>query len=343
MNTQIDRNSLGGFDRQSTAGPAVALRLQPVPRPRYWRTLMVVGLILSIAAASRLSAQAASTGEPKHSPAFIEKMKHWQNEMSEKFSETFNALRKEDKSGDKSIAMVSVDLREKSDSYILRVHLPDRNVDQVEVTLENNSLSIMAPAEGKAALYQQTLTLTGLAAGAKPVIERRKADNLMIVTIPKAAAAPAEDKEPPTAESPVESWDRDVLDRMDRMHQEMNRIFKNAFQDFRSMPEHMGIFDEPRFGSSFVVQDEGDQYVVRAYLPERDLKDLKVNVQGKVLKIEAQAETTGERNETGAVSSYKAAYSQTLTLPGPVLSEKMKVDRKDGMVVVTLPKATAIR
>ena len=104
----------------------------------------------------------------------MEKMKHWQNEMSEKFSETFNALRKEDKGGDKSIATVSVDLREKNDSYILRMHLPDRDLEKVEVTLENNSLSIIAPAEGKAARYQQTLVLTGLAADAKPVIERQK-------------------------------------------------------------------------------------------------------------------------------------------------------------------------
>jgi HSP20 family protein len=305
--------------------------------------LLVAGLILSIAAAGKVSAQVTPADDSKKSPAFMEKMKHWQNEMSEKFSETFNALRKEDKGGDKSIAMVSVDLREKNDGYILRMHLPDRDLDQVEVTLENNSLSITAPAEGKAAHYQQTLVLTGLAADAKPAIERRKKDNLIIVTIPKSATAAAGDREEPTAESTMESWDRDVLDRMGRMHHEMDRIFKNAFQDFHHMPEHMGMFDEPRFGSSFVVQDDGDQYVIRAYLPERDLKDLKVKVEGKVLKIEAQAETTEEQKDKGAIASYKAAYSQTLTLPGPVLSEKMKVDRKDGMVVVTLPKATAIR
>lgn len=339
MNPQIDRNP----NRHDTAYIGITRRQTSIPLLHDHRTWMVVGLILSIAAAGSLSAQVASTGEPKHSPAFMEKMKHWQNEMSEKFSDTFNSLRKEVKGGDRSIAMVSVDLREKNDSYILRMHLPDRDLDQVEVTLENNNLSITAPAEGKAARYQQTLVLSGLAADAKPVIERRKKDNLMIVTIPKAATAPGENKEKPTAESTMESWDRDVLDRMGRMHHEMDRIFKNAFQDFHTMPEHMGMFDEPRFGSSFVVQDEGDQYVIRAYLPERDLKDLKVNVEGKVLKIEAQAETTEEQKDKGVVSSYKAAYSQTLTLPGPVLSEKMKVDRKDEMVVVTLPKATAIR
>lgn len=309
---------------------------------RYRRTLMVVGLILCIAAAGKLSAQVASTGDTKHSTGFVEKMKRWQNEMSDKFSETFNALRNENRNKEKSIAMVSVDLREGNDNYVLRLNLPDRNLEKIEVTLDGDNLSIVAPAEGKAARYEQTLVLTSVAMATKPVIERKPKENLVIVTIPKAPSASPDDKKkaPATAEQPEESWDRDVLEHMDRMHQEMDRIFKNAVEDFRAMPEHVGVFDEPRFGSSFVVHDEDGEYVVRAYLPERDLKDLKVTVEGQTLKIEAKAETSGDPKQKGVVSSYKAEYSQTLSLPGPVLQDGMKVDRKDGMVVVTLPKAT---
>jgi len=43
---------------------------------------------------------------------------------------------------------------------------------------------------------------------------------------------------------------------------------------------------------------------------------------------------------TAAPVTHKAAYSQLLTLPGPVQSEKMKVKKKEGMLVVTLSKAT---
>lgn len=351
MNTSKPHNLTGEliqpFPKRESAMSGITESYRFIPCPanksifRYRRTLMVIGLILCIAAASKLSAQVASTGEPKHPTGFVEKMKRWQNEMSDKFSETFNALRNESRNKDKSIAMVSVDLREGNDSYVLRLNLPDRDLEKIEVTLDGDNLSIVAPAEGKAARYEQTLVLTSVAMAAKPVIERKPKENLVIVTIPKAPSASPDDKKAPaTAGQPEESWDRDVLEHMDRMHQEMDRIFKNAFEEFRAMPEHVGVFDEPRFGSSFIVHDEDGEYVVRAYLPERDLKDLKVTVEGQTLKIEAKAETTGEEKQKGVVSSYKAEYSQTLSLPGPVRKDGMKVERKNGMVVVTLPKAT---
>ncbi len=68
---------------------------------------------------------------------------------------------------------------------------------------------------------------------------------------------------------------------------------------------------------------------------------MKVTVDdGRILKIEAEAEeTTGE--ESGAmVMKRKSSYSQHLTLPGPVDAEQLKVDRKDGMLVITVPKRT---
>lgn len=315
------------------------------PFVRYRRTVMVIGLMLIIAAADRMSAQVPDSSETKPSAGLVEKMKQWQNAMSEKFSETFNTLRKDNKSKEQAIAMASVNLREKSDGYILRLNLPDRDLAKVEVALENDNLSITAPAEGKAARYQQTIVLTGIAAGTKPVVERLPKQNLIVVTIPKAAAIPggADEKERPAAAAPLDDWDRDVLDRMGRMHEEMNRIFKNVFNDVDTLPDDPAFIDEPRFGSSFVVQDEGYQYVVRAYLPGRDLKDLKVTVEGRVLKIEAQAESTEKKEDQSTTSIYKAEYAQAITLPGPVLKEDMKVERKDGMVVVTLPKTTAIR
>ncbi|MEO7098952.1 MAG: Hsp20/alpha crystallin family protein [Luteolibacter sp.] len=37
--------------------------------------------------------------------------------------------------------------------------------------------------------------------------------------------------------------------------------------------------------------------------------------------------------------THKAEYMQILSLPGPVQVDKMKVDRKEGVLTVTLPKA----
>ena len=80
---------------------------------------------------------------------------------------------------------------------------------------------------------------------------------------------------------------------------------------------------------------------MRAYLPQRDMQNINVTVDDRTLKIEARDEVTSEKKDEPRAlhSTRKAAYAQVLTLPGPVQSDKMKVDKKEGMLVVTLPKA----
>ena len=80
---------------------------------------------------------------------------------------------------------------------------------------------------------------------------------------------------------------------------------------------------------------------MRAYLPERDAKDVKVTVDdGRILKIEAEAEETISEENGAMVMKRESSYSQHLTLPGPVDAEQLKVDRKDGRLGITVPKRT---
>ncbi len=163
-----------------------------------------------------------------------------------------------------------------------------------------------------------------------------------MVTVPKThdvAQASPEPTVPDPALLPLQDWDRDVLARMERMRREMDRIFDESFKEFRLVPEYKGIFDQSRFGSSVDLQEEGNNYVVRACLPDRDTKNVNVTVDGQTLKIEAKADETDKKQEKGAIISHKAQYSQWLTLPGPVKIDKMQVERKEGMILVTLPKA----
>ncbi|MDP9292632.1 MAG: Hsp20 family protein [Verrucomicrobiota bacterium] len=303
---------------------------------------LAVGLLtIGIALAAPFDATAVTTAEEKTVPdGFIQKMKKWEDEMSDKFRDTFKSLRKEDK--EQSIATASVDLREQKDSYTVRLNLPNRDLDKLTIKLEGDTLSIVAPAENKAWRYEQVVALNGVAPDATPTIERKQKDNLIVVTVPKASIAVSQGTPsaiPDPALMPLRDWDRDLIARMDQMRREMDRIFDESFRDFRLMPEYKGFFDEPRFGSSLDVQEVGENYVVRAYLPERDMKDVNVTVEGQALRIEAKAEETEKKDDKGILKSHKAHYSQLVTLPGPVKADKMTVDRKEGMLVVTVPKA----
>jgi HSP20 family molecular chaperone IbpA len=300
---------------------------------------LAAGLALG---ASFLSPVAVAADEARKSDkGFIEKMDQWQDKMSEKFRDTWKSLRGDDQGN--SVATASVDLREDKDNYTVRLNLPDRDLEKVEIKLEGETLRIVAPAETKAGGYEQTVTLDGADSTAGPKIERKQKDAMIVVTVPKSAVIAGKPLRtlPDPALLPLAEWDRDILARMDKMRREMDRVFEDAFREFRVAPEHKGFFDEPRFGSSVDLKEEGENYVVRAYLPDRDVQNINVTVEDRTLKIEAKEQEAAKKDdEAGTLhSTRKAAYSQILTLPGEVQSEKMKVEKKESMVVVTLPKA----
>jgi len=286
---------------------------------------------------------AAATGEANPDRKGLEKMEQWQNRMSEKFHDTWRGIRGASKA--KSIGTASVDLREDQDSYTVRLNLPDRDLEKVEVKLEGGSLRIVAPGEDKAGRYEQSIELAGVASHAEPKVERKQKDDMIVIMVPKhpslADGKPSLTLPDPSLLSPLSPWEAEVFARMQEMRQEMDRAFEDAFGEFRGSPDHQSFFDEPRFGSSLDLKEEGDHYVVRAWLPDRDMQEINVTVNERTLRIEAkEQETTEKADKAGGLhSTRKAAYSQTFTLPGPVQSDKMKVEKKKGMLVVTLPKA----
>lgn len=304
---------------------------------------LATGLVLGATFILTTALPASAADEAKNPrQRFTEKMEQWQNKMSEKFRDTWKDLRGSAKT--KSVATASIDLREDKDRYTVRLNLPDRDLEKVEIKLDGDTLRVVAPAGDKAGRYEQTITLAGADSAAAPKVERRQKDSLVVVTVPKSGAVAESSPSltlPDPSLLPMSDWDRDILARMEEMRRDMDRAFENAFRDFLGSSEHKGFFDEPRFGSLLDLKEEGDNYVVRAYLPDRDMQEINVAVQDRTLKIEAkEQESTKKDDKSRALhSTRKAAYSQILTLPGPVQSEKMKVEKKEGMLVVTLPKA----
>jgi HSP20 family molecular chaperone IbpA len=306
-----------------------------------WRKLVAVGastLIFTIGAVSAQDKQ----GEDA---TFTEKMKEWQEKMSDAVRDSWQRLGQG--SGAKnpdgsSVTAASVDFREQEDSYRLRLHFPERDLDKVQIDLSGETLRIVAPPEAKASRFEQIIHLENLAAGVTPQIERKPEDNLIFVTIPKSSGETATTT--PPGSPPANRWDDwedDVREQMSRLREEMDRIFGQAFSDLRHRPGFKEFLDEAQSGSWFNLQEEADKYVVRAYLPDRDINNVNVSVEGDVLKLEAQGEDTQQEQSDGSIISRKAQYSQVLSLPGPVQADKMTMERKENMLVVTLPKAPA--
>jgi len=134
---------------------------------------------------------------------------------------------------------------------------------------------------------------------------------------------------------PWESLHGDMM----RMRAEMDQAFDNAFRDF-----HARGFGEPVDEAKITLDQKGDNYVVTAQIPGADEKDIRVNLDGRLLSISSRIQGTEKQTaDNGQVTRrerYASSFERAFTLPGPVNATGMHTGFKDGVLTVTLPKAS---
>lgn len=265
-----------------------------------------------------------------------------ENRMDAVFADTFRGM------GtwfDQSTRANSVDLREQNDKYIARLYIPKGDNPKVDAKVENGVLHLTAQNEGtkdgaaESEHYEHYVTL------AKPVqadkVTVQKKDDVVVVSIPKstpsapavAAATPA----PATSASPAASptdWADTMLSQMNQMQARLNQSVRDVFQNDMSLGASTS-----QLGSAMNIENQNDKYVVHFYLPEKSLSDVNVKFENNQLHLTAQEQKKSDAAAGDMQGTTVARYETMTTLPGPVKDADMKVERKEGSVVVTLPKA----
>jgi HSP20 family molecular chaperone IbpA len=124
------------------------------------------------------TAAAAAEDTQRDSGGFVENIKNFQEKISETFRDSWRALWQDKNTkniSESTLSTASLDLREQQDSYTLRLNLPNRDMNKVEINLSGDTLHIVAPAEGTAGRYEQDIQLDGVAAnGALKLSAKRK-------------------------------------------------------------------------------------------------------------------------------------------------------------------------
>ena len=94
---------------------------------------------------------------------------------------------------------------------------------------------------------------------------------------------------------------------------------------------------EPRID----IQDRGDHYTMTAELPGFEQDDVEVQVTANALELKAEKRDKKEnKNDQGMQSQSSYSYfHKYLTLPEPVLSEKVDGTMKNGVLELKLPKS----
>lgn len=172
---------------------------------------------------------------------------------------------------------------------------------------------------------------------------------------PKANSPPVQD---PQLQSPYvrpqwDDWfavspfrdDWDPFAEMERMREQMMRMMDDTLRRFERAPFFRPGRMAPRFFSpSADIEDRGDRYVVRMDLPGVDKSDISVSLDGQVLSVSGKtSEVKDERDSAGRILRQErrtGQFQRVLTLPGPVQSEKMEAKYADGVLTITVPKAS---
>jgi HSP20 family protein len=127
-----------------------------------------------------------------------------------------------------------------------------------------------------------------------------------------------------------------------RLKNELDRLLAGAFDTpwTATLP---GFVSEPGFPAVNVWEDEAS-FHAEAELPGLKLEDLEILVVGSQLTIKGERRADVPEGATSHRSERtKGPFARVVRLPTDVAADKVEASLKDGVLLITLPKAEAAR
>src|SRR3989338_455203 len=134
----------------------------------------------------------------------------------------------------------------------------------------------------------------------------------------------------------------DIFDEIKRMRKDIDSMFNNFFQssEFKKIKEVSSMRTPPSD-----VKDTKDSVVINLDMPGVDKKDIQVSVIENRLEVKAQKKRESKIESKGYFKQERSfsGFYRALTLPSDVDAENAKVDYKDGVLKITIPKKEKIK
>lgn len=145
-----------------------------------------------------------------------------------------------------------------------------------------------------------------------------------------------------------ERWLSSPFELMDRMSDEMDRVFDRVFRDFgaprRSWLSSRGERTMHGLWTPRVEAfQKGNQFIVRAELPGLKKDDVQVEVTDEAVTLHGQRREEREEEREGFYHS-ELEYGQfhrTIQLPDGVIADSAKASFRDGVLEITMQAAPA--
>jgi HSP20 family protein len=118
------------------------------------------------------------------------------------------------------------------------------------------------------------------------------------------------------------------------LEEQVNRLFGNVLE---SSAEESNLTS---CAPAVDIYETGQELVVKADLPEVDLKDLDIRVENDILTIRGERKFEKKVNEDNYLRVERAygAFNRSFSLANTVNSEAIKADYQNGVLTLTIPK-----
>jgi len=128
-----------------------------------------------------------------------------------------------------------------------------------------------------------------------------------------------------------------VMRDMDRLFEDFRSEWENTFKFSRAAA--LDIVRQPLVD----LADNGKEFVVKAELPGVSKDDLKIEVSENSIEISAESEQEKKEEKKGYIRRERryASFYRSIPLPENVIADKADAELKEGVLTVTLPKASA--
>jgi len=123
-------------------------------------------------------------------------------------------------------------------------------------------------------------------------------------------------------------------------HNGIDRVFDDFFSAPLSGSENVAMRD---WLPVVDIYDNDDTIVIKAELPGVDKKDIKVDVNGRILTLKGERVTDNEVKTDDYHRRERSfgKFERSFTLPADVDPDKIKADFKDGILKLNIPKPEA--
>jgi HSP20 family protein len=130
---------------------------------------------------------------------------------------------------------------------------------------------------------------------------------------------------------------------MERMREEMDQIFGKSLGRFQQLPGFDSGWLSKSFAPDVDIEENDDAYIVTMDAPGIEKANVNVSLENGVLTIKGTREEINEEKEGDKVlrsERRQGTFQRAFSLPGPVDEASMKTDLSNGVLKVTIKKAS---